>query len=348
MTFLALLFFAQDYNAQALEYVRQARDTASPAYHQKAEEAIRMSLEQAPDNFEGLKAKTWLLLGQHRFAEALELAKKLNKKAPDDLMVYGFLVDANVELGNYSDAENAAQWMLDMRPGNAPGLTRAAYLRELYKDYEGALELMQQSFNRTRPNERGDRAWILTHIGRLHGKKGDYVKAEMALKAALDLYPEYHYALANLAEIRKAQKNFVAAAELYRRRYDAAPHPENLYDLADALAKAGKRADAKPVFAKFEAAALAESQNLDNANRELALYYLEHAKKPAQGLRIAELEVGRRRDVHTLEVYAQALRRNGKPKAARQVLDESEQRLNATLPQSERVAVAVSTKAAKQ
>lgn len=331
MTLFALLLFAQDYNAQALDYVRQARDTADPAYHAKAEEALKKSFEAAPDNFEGLKAKTWLLLGQHRFAEALEMAKNLNRKAPDDLLVYGFLVDANVELGNYADAETAAQWMLDLRPGNAPGLTRAAYLRELYKDYDGALQLMQQSFNRTRPDDKSDRAWILTHIGRLLAKKREYANAEMALKAALDLYPNYHYALANLAEIRREQKKFAEAAELYRKRYESAPHPENLYDLGDALARAGKRAEARSVFAKFEAAALAESENLDNANRELAAYYLDYAKKRAEGLRIARLEASRRRDVHTLEVYAKALRLNGQAKAAQQALAESEQRLNATL-----------------
>ena len=331
MTFLALLFFAQDYNAQALDYVRQARDTANPVYHAKAEEALNKSFEAAPDNFEGLKAKTWLLLGQHRFAEALEVAKKLNKKAPDDLLIYGFLVDANVELGNYADAENAAQWMLDLRPGNAPGLTRAAYLRELYKDLDGALQLMQQSFNRTRPEDKGDRAWILTHIGRLLGEKHDYANAEMALKAALEIYPDYHYALANLAEIRKEKKNYSAAAELYQKRYNGAPHPENLYDLGDALAKSGKRAEAKAVFEKFETLALAESPKMDNSNRELALYYLDYAKKPADGLRTAQLEASRRRDVHTLEVYAKALRMNGKPREARQALAEAEQRLNASL-----------------
>ena len=31
--------------------------------------------------------------------------------------------------------------MLDMRPGNVPGLTRAAYLRELFGDHERAVEL---------------------------------------------------------------------------------------------------------------------------------------------------------------------------------------------------------------
>ncbi|HYP06265.1 MAG TPA: hypothetical protein VER03_08505, partial [Bryobacteraceae bacterium] len=257
------------------------------------------------------------------------LAKKLNKQAPDDIQVYGFLVDANVELGNYAEAEKAAQWMLDLRPGNAPGLTRAAYLRELYNDYDGALQLMQQSLQRTRREDTGDRAWILTHIGRLLVRKHDYANAEIALNAALQIIPEYHYALANLAEMRREQKNYAAAVELYRRRYDSAPHPENLYDWGDALVKAGRRAEAKTVFAKFEAAALAESANLDNANRELALYYIEHAKNPAAALRISKLEASRRRDVHTLEVYAKALRLNGKTHAAKAAAVESRQRLSA-------------------
>jgi tetratricopeptide (TPR) repeat protein len=331
MTFLALLFFAQDYNAQALEYVKQARDTANPVYHAKAEEALRKSFEAAPDNFDGLKAKTWLLLGQHRFAEALKFATKLNRKVPEDLQVSGFLVDANVELGNYADAEKAAQWMLDLRPGNIPGLTRAAYLRELYKDPDGALQLMQQAFNRTRAEDKGDRAWILTHIGRLLGKKHDYANAELALDAALKIVPNYHYALGNLAELRKDQKNFNAAAELYRKRSEVAPHPENLYDLGDALMKAGKKSEAKAVFARFEPLAIAESEKFDNSNRELALYYLDYAKKPAEGLRIAQYEANRRRDVHTLEVYAKALRMNGKVKESQLALAEAEERLNATI-----------------
>jgi tetratricopeptide (TPR) repeat protein len=331
MTFLALLFFAQDYNAQALEYVRQARDTANPVYHAKAEEALRKSFEVAPDNFEGLKARTWLLLGQHRFAEALEVATKLNQKAPEDLQVSGILVDANVELGNYAEAEKAAQWMLDLRPGNTPGLTRAAYLRELYKDLDGALQLMQQAFNRTRADDKGDRAWILTHIGRLLGKKHDYSHAEMALNAALEIIPNYHYALGNLAEIRKEQKNFSAAADLYRKRAEVAPHPENLYDLGDALMKAGRKAEAKVVFAKFEPFAVEESQKFDNSNRELALYYLDYAKRPAEGLRIAQFESSRRRDVQTLEVYAKALRMNGKVKESQLALAESRERLAATV-----------------
>ena len=38
---------------------------------------------------------------------AREEARKLNQKMPDDVMVYGFLTDANIELGNYKEAEES-------------------------------------------------------------------------------------------------------------------------------------------------------------------------------------------------------------------------------------------------
>ena len=41
-------------------------------------------------------------------------------------------MDANVELGNYKEAMAAAQWMLNLRPGNVDGLIHASYLRELH------------------------------------------------------------------------------------------------------------------------------------------------------------------------------------------------------------------------
>jgi len=43
-------------------------------------------------------------------------------------------IGALIARGRYDDAERSAQWMLDLRPGNIPALTRAAYLRELFGD----------------------------------------------------------------------------------------------------------------------------------------------------------------------------------------------------------------------
>ena len=181
-------------------------------FYDRAEEAISRSLTLAPGNFEALKMRAWVFLGKHEFQKALELARALNKQMPDDLLVYGFLTDAHAELGNYKEAEEACQWMLDLRPGNIPAFTRAAYLRELFGDIEGAIELMTAAYQRTPPAETEDRAWTLTHLGHLEFIPGRTENAERLLQGALVLFPDYHYALANLAKVRSAQNRHEEAA----------------------------------------------------------------------------------------------------------------------------------------
>ncbi len=306
----------------ALALARRARETADPGLYVRAEEAIAGALELAPDNFEAKRARAWVLLGQHRFAEARELAEALNTRVPDDVMVYGLLTDANVELGDYERAEKACQWMLNLRPGSLPALTRAAYLRELFGDVEGALELMAHASDATPMGEVEDRAWILTQMAHLRLLTGDVHEAERLLGEALAAFPGYHYALAQLAKARAAQGRRGEAAALLRQRYDTAPHPENLYDLALALGRAGRRGEADARFAEFEREALRETHGADNANRELVFYYADHARRPAEALAVARREVARRRDVHTLDAYAWALYRAGQAAEARKVMEQ--------------------------
>jgi len=302
----------QSYNDLALALARRARETSDPAYYTRAQVALAQSTRLAPDNFEAQRLRVWILLGQHEFAEALEGAKALNRRMPDDLLAYGFLVDAHVELGNYKEAEDAAQWMLDIRPGTVPGLTRAGYLRELFGDIDGAIELMDAAFQRTPPNEVEERAWILTQIGHLRLMTGKTDTAEKLLGRALDLFPGYHYALANLAKVRAAQEKYAEAVELLRRRWEAAPHPENLYDLAEAVDRAGRPKEAEALYAEFDRKARAEMDGNDNANRELIFFYADRARRPAEALRIAQREIGRRHDVYTRDAYAWALYVNGR------------------------------------
>jgi len=308
------------HNALALALARRARETGDASLYDEAQKAIDESLRLAPENYDALKTRVWLLLGKHEFSKALRAARELQRRAPDDVLVYGFLTDANVELGNYEDAEEAAQWMLDLRPGNVPGLTRGAYLRELFGDLDGALDFLATALHRTHPSEVEDRAWILTHMSHLKLEAGDVGAAEKVVNEALALFPHYHYALAQLAKVRGKQGRNADAVALLEQRYREASHPENLYDLACALRDAGRAAEADAAFSQFEKQALAESSGADNANRELAAYYVDQAKRPADGLRIAELEASRRKDVHTLAVLAGALQACGRSAEARETI----------------------------
>jgi tetratricopeptide (TPR) repeat protein len=299
------------YNALGLALSRRARETSDVNFYNQAEDALQKSFEISPDNFDGKRIHVWLLLGKHEFAAALDEAKKLNQKMPDDVMLYGFLTDANVELGNYGDAEKAAQWMLDLKPGNIPGLTRAAYLRELFGDVDGSLELMNMAYESTPPSEIEDRAWIVTQMAHLDLSIGKIGEAEKLSQQALAMFPGYHYALGNLAKVRIQQKRYPEAVQLLQQRYEAAPHAENLFDLAQALQLSGKTDEARRAFAEFERKSRLETNRADNSNHELILYYTDYAQAPEKALEVAKREVVRRHDVFTLDCYAWALYADG-------------------------------------
>ncbi|MEZ5403043.1 MAG: tetratricopeptide repeat protein [Bryobacteraceae bacterium] len=314
---------ADGYVRLAMALAARARETSDPSYYDKANAELDRAAALAPESLDAARARIWVALGKHEFAHARELATALNKRVPDDLMTYALLVDANVELGRYDDAENAANWLLRLRPGNIPGFTRAAYLRELFGDLEGALDLMGKAFERTSPAETEERAWIMTHMSHLHLVAGNVAFAERAAKEALRLFPDYHYALAALAKIRAKQGRHADAAALFEKRYEAAPHPENLYDVAKAWSQSGDLERANAAYGAFEKGARAEMDGPDNSNRELIAYYAGEGNRPDEALRIAEMEHARRQDVHTLDAYALALHANGRDGEARRAIEKA-------------------------
>ena len=281
------------YSDLALALARRARETSDPAYYRQADEALDRALAIAPGDFEATKVRAWVRLGQHRFADAYALARDLNKQAPDDVMVYGLLTDASVELGRYDEAEKAAQWMLDIRPGNVPGLTRAAYLRELFGDLEGARELMQMALDQTPSSESEDRAWILTQIGHLHllegGPRGRSASSarRSRLFPGIPLRPRRSGPRAHGPGPSRG-----GGSSLLRERQAAADHPENRYELAEALERAGREEEARTAFAEFEKAARAESDG--SGQRQSRARLLLHGPRAKAGRGAADRKRGSR------------------------------------------------------
>ena len=95
----------ESFNRLAFALARRARETADPSFYERGEAALRTSFALDSDNAGARRTRAWILLGQHRFEEALEVADRLHREVPDDLMTYGLLVDAHIELGNLSAAE---------------------------------------------------------------------------------------------------------------------------------------------------------------------------------------------------------------------------------------------------
>lgn len=307
----------QAYDDLAYNLVKQAGETSDRTNLDSAEGALEKSFAIAPKNFQGEKTHVFLLLAEGEYSKALVEAKALNHDTPDDVLLWGYLADAETAMGDYDAAETAAQWMLNLRPGNVPGLLRGAELRTAWGDTEGAITFLEQALQATPVFETGDVAAILTKIAEIRFATGKIEAAEAMDERALNAFPDYYAALESLAQVRTAQGRYAEAVELMQKRIAAAPRAENLYELAEALERAGRSDDAAQAFASFEKQAREEISHTDNANRELVFYYTDHAANPAEALRIATLEAARRHDARTLDAYAWALYANQDYAAAR-------------------------------
>jgi tetratricopeptide (TPR) repeat protein len=309
------------YNLLAVALIRRAQETDNDTYYDQAQNALTKSLALSAHNFETEKIQISILLGRHEYPSALDAAKALNRRTPDDVMVYGLLTDADVVLGNYPEAEDAAQWMLNLRPGNLPALIRAANLRELYGDEEGARELLDLAYQSTPPSEPADRAALLTTMGNLRLTSGAREGAEKLFQEALTSFPSYPAAMASLAAVRMQQKRYDEAIGLLRQSYRLSAQTGQLYLMAEALQLAGREQEANKLFAEFETQALVESDRKNNANRQLVFFYADHAHQPAKALKLAQQECAWRHDVYTLDSYAWALHVNGRDGEARKQID---------------------------
>jgi tetratricopeptide (TPR) repeat protein len=313
----------QAYNELALALLRRARETGNNSYYQQAQKAIESSLQIQPNNFEAGQAHVALLLAEHRYHSALDEAQELNHRMPDAVLVWGYIAEAQAALGNYQQAEEAAQWMMNLRPGNLPAYLCGAALRQDWGDLEEALDFLGKALQQTPPFETEETAWILTRMARLNRQMGRSAEAETLLQQALKTFPDYYLSLEELAEVQLAQHRYAEAVELMNTRNRSFPSPSSRLLAARAFELSGRPADASKFYADFEREARSQISMPENANLQLIAYYARDARQPQEALRVARLELADRHDVWTLDAYAWALHANGKNAEACQQIEKA-------------------------
>ena len=193
----------QAYNELAFAYCRWARDTGDVKLYDSADNALQRSFQLSPANYEAQKLEVTVLLGRRDFAKALKLATELNHKVPDDIAGWGLVVDSRLALGNEKEAERAAQWILDLRPGSSLGFVKAAEVREQIGDLEGAIQFYEEAARRTAQTDFDERAWLLNQQARLVLKSGNAKRAEELFGQALKLFPDSQSVRTNLALLHR-------------------------------------------------------------------------------------------------------------------------------------------------
>jgi tetratricopeptide (TPR) repeat protein len=202
--------------ALANYFILEGKATGNYAYYDKAAmKLVNDVCKIDTNNFEAFTLKSLVYLSQHHFADGLATAQQARNLIPYNAFVHGILVDGNVEMGNYDSALACAQKMMEIRP-DLRSYARASYLREIYGDYNGAIEAMKWAID---AGVSGDEAteWCRIQLGHLYENIGDLKNAEMNYQIALNERPGYMYALAGMAHLALATKNYSKAIDYYQQ-----------------------------------------------------------------------------------------------------------------------------------
>jgi len=197
-------------------FILEGRATGNYSYYDAAAmKLIHDVLKLDPNNFDALTLQALVFLSQHHFADGLAAAEKATSLIPFNAFAQGIMVDGNVEMGYYDSAVLSAQRMMDIRP-DLRSYARTSYLREIYGDYPGAIEAMKLAVDAGAP---GDEAteWSRIQLGHLYENVGDLKNAEMQYQLALEERPGYMHALAGMARLSLAAKDYNKAVEYYQQ-----------------------------------------------------------------------------------------------------------------------------------
>lgn len=321
----ALTNDAQDHDGYVMlanAYMRKARESGDPEYYTRAAAAVREALQREPQSLDGLRTLAWIQTVQHEFHAAVTTAEQVRALRKDDPWLYGILGDAYIELGDYDRAVDALQTLMDLRPG-LPAYSRAAHLRALFGDLQGASELMAMAVRAGSPRDPEPLAWALVQYGLLAFQQGKLMEAEAACEKALHVFPAYYQALAAFGRVRGAQQRYAEAIDFYRQAIAIMPSPDFVVALGDLLTLSGSPDEAEQQYALVEYIEQVKAVSRTLYSRQLALFYADHDRHLDEALALAEAEVQRRQDIYSFDALAWVYYKNGRLSEAQAAMEKA-------------------------
>jgi tetratricopeptide (TPR) repeat protein len=311
----------QPYSQLGLAYLQKARETGDPSYYQKTEEALNKVLTVQPDDYVAVSAQGALALARHDFHSALDWGSKAKEINPDRTYAYGVVADAQIELGRYEEAIATLQTMVDLRP-DMSSYSRISYIRELYGDIPGALEVMQQAVDSGTPNSENT-AWVRTQLANLYFNKGDLEQAELEYQLTLQNRPKYVYALAGLGRVRAAQGNMEEAVDYLKQAVAIMPMPEFVIALGDLYQTSGQQDAANQQYELVNTIETLYRANGVDMDMEIALFNADHDKNMTETVALARKAYENRPSIHGADALAWSLYKSGDFKEAQKYVTEA-------------------------
>jgi tetratricopeptide (TPR) repeat protein len=287
-------------------YMQKVRETGDASYYTRASGVYATALGLNSRDPAAVTGAGTLALARHDFKAGLGYGLRARQLAPYSFQPLGVIVDAQIELGRYDDAAKSLQQMIDLRP-NLSSYARVSYFRELHGDLRGAIEAMQAAVS-AGGGVPENVAYVQTLLGNLYFQTGRLDSAREAYRTALESFPSYVQAVAGLANIDGARRDFRSAIRRYRDVVARLPLPQYVVALGEVQQAAGDKPDYDLVRAEerlFQA-------NGVNTDVDLALFEASHGS-PTRAVTLAQRAWAGAPSVRSADALGWALTSAGRP-----------------------------------
>ncbi len=286
-------------------WVRKARWSGDPGFYLNVEGCAAEALRTQPGFVQALELRSLVLMNNHQFDSARELAEQILQRAPDSVIGNGTLSDASLELGRYPQAAQSVQAQMNAQPGMA-AFSRAAYLNWLKGDTRSAKLFIRDALMDRNDADPEAAAWTFVEAGMMYWQQGDYAGADAIFSEALRWVPSYPAALVGRGRVALAKGDAKAAIDDFANAQRLHPLVETTWLLGDAYMLAHDTEKSKSAYAE------AERLGRRGDKFTLAMFLASKNRDAEQAVRLLEAERSTRGGIYVDDAYAWALYRVGR------------------------------------
>jgi tetratricopeptide (TPR) repeat protein len=288
-------------------YLERSRDTGDWRDATRAEEGARRSLgNRASHNDAAAQVLASALLTQHKFGDALGVARDLRDRNPTSAPIRAQLAEVQMELGMY----DSARVTFDLLEGERTSLAvvpRLARWAEIEGRPDDARRLMRHALALARRDPRTPReqlAWFWLRVGDIELRAGRFRAADSAYRAGLGARPNDYRVLTALARLAATDRRWDDAIGFANDAIAQVLDPATLGILSEAYAATGDSVHSREYARALEVSVRGQPGDY---HRAWSLFLLDHGRPSASLHRKIRDELKTRRDVYGYDLYAWSL-----------------------------------------
>ncbi len=293
-------------------HLQRAREGGTWEDYVQAESLARRSLGKRTNrNSATASTLVSVLLAQHRFTEAREVATELVLRDPDVPQYRATLGEVAMELGDDVAADSLFRSVWEQRSmlSIAPRVARWLELTNHVREARRLLITARREAMSRREIAKETKAWFHLRVADLELRSGRLRAAEAAIRDGLTVEPNDPRLLSAMARVADANGDYTQVVAWGERAIGLQLDPGTLGLVGDAYSAMGDSARAREYFETLE---VAVSMQPGAYHRAWSLYLLDHGLRVNEVLSKAQAELTSRKDIYGYDVLAWALHKAGR------------------------------------